>query len=620
MKNPRTLTLRSLLAVCFLLASAAVFGQKDWTPARQEIHDNILLSASNYVAYVDPTEKLTPSPKGYEPFYLSHYGRHGSRWLISEWEYSDAIGVMERAHAQGKLTPRGEKLREQLNEFYKTTINRRGELTTVGERQHHRIGKRLTERFPEIFGARNSQVDARSTVVIRCILSMEAECEELSRYNKNIHIHNDVSESFQYYLNADWEKRVREGNDEKWSRVANYRSKYINPERFWSVIMNDANYRDEKINSRTTVMRRVFDICSNMQSHDTDINLYDLFTEEECYNLWRCTNIDWYVNYSSGISPFTQANLLKNFLATADTITDSRSYHGATLRFGHEVCVMPLAALLELDHCYPEVPMEGLDTLDRVWANFRIFPMASNIQLVFYRPKNGKGDILVKGLLNEKEVTLPGKPVSGPYYRWAELKAYYEKKLADYESVLPSPDKKRKTKTVMETFADRHSTRSFADRELTPQDLSDLLWAAQGKNRNNGNLTAPTAMNRQEIRLYVFTDKDVSLYDPQTLQLKKVADGDHRDIVASRQEFAKTAPVSLVMVADMEKFGSTEPHAMQMAYVDAGIVCENINLFCSAAGLVTVPRATMDHKAIQQLLGLTEKQFPVLNNPVGYAQ
>jgi nitroreductase len=90
--------------------------------------------------------------------------------------------------------------------------------------------------------------------------------------------------------------------------------------------------------------------------------------------------------------------------------------------------------------------------------------------------------------------------------------------------------------------------------------------------------------------------------------------------VAGRQEFAKAAPVSLVLVADMEKFGSDSQHAVWMAGVDVGIVCENINLFCSAAGLNTVPRGTMDQKAIQTLLGLTEKQVPVINNPVGYRE
>lgn len=183
---------------------------------------------------------------------------------------------------------------------------------------------------------------------------------------------------------------------------------------------------------------------------------------------------------------------------------------------------------------------------------------------------------------------------------------------------LPQPNMQRKTLTVMETFQQRKSVREYDVKPLSDQDLGDLLWAAQGQNRPDGHLTAPTAMNRQEIRLYVFTAKGVSLYNPKEHSLTQVAEGDHRELVASRQDFAKAAPVSLVMVGDFDKFGSRNEHAQVMVAVDAGIVTQNIDLFCAAAGLATVPRATMDVKGIQSLLGLGENQVPIMNNPVGY--
>ena len=102
------------------------------------------------------------------------------------------------------------------------------------------------------------------------------------------------------------------------------------------------------------------------------------------------------------------------------------------------------------------------------------------------------------------------------------------------------------------------------------------------------------------------------------LILKDCGLGDHRGIVAAGQDFAKAAPVSLLMVADMDKFGSKGQHAQWMVAVDTGIVTENINIFCSAAGLATVTRGTMDQKAISTLLGLNENQIPLINNPVGY--
>lgn len=448
-----------LLLLSFFLSTGS-FSQ---TKARQEIAQNILLSASNYTAYVDPDDNdvLTPAPKGYEPFYLTHYGRHGSRWLIGNWEYKDVIDVLDRAHSNGKLSARGEELREKITRFYNETnaVQRLGELSDIGEQQHHRIGRRMVEHFPEIFLAKNCQVDARSTVVIRCILSMVAECEELTRFNKDLTIHNDVSQAFQYYLNREpWEQRLQDERRELWKKANfNPRQEYTHPERFWNSIMNDPAYRDEKLNSRGDVMRRTFDICANMQSHLKGISLWDYFTEEECYDMWRIKNVEWYVNYSAGLTPFSQANLLENFLQTADTcliqenaefmkeenggsgIIIDREFHGATLRFGHEVVVMPMAALLELGDCYPEWPLDDLRNLDKVWANYRIFPMASNIQLIFYRPKKGKvvtmDDILVKALLNEREVSLPGTPVSGCYYSWGELHRYYQEKLDKYHGI-----------------------------------------------------------------------------------------------------------------------------------------------------------------------------------------
>lgn len=183
---------------------------------------------------------------------------------------------------------------------------------------------------------------------------------------------------------------------------------------------------------------------------------------------------------------------------------------------------------------------------------------------------------------------------------------------------LPTPDMKRQTISVMETYKQRKSVREYSAKALSEQDLSDLLWAAQGQNREDGHLTSPTAMNRQEIRLYVFTEKSISLYDPQANTLTQVASGDHRGIMASGQDFVKNAPVVLLMVADMDKFRSNNQHAQWMVAVDTGIVCENINLFCSAAGLCTVPRGTMDSKAISTLLGLNDNQIPLINNPVGY--
>jgi hypothetical protein len=307
----------------------------------------------------------------------------------------------------------------------------------VGERQHHGIGKRMAQNFPEIFKAKDVKIDARSTTVFRCILSMIAECEELAAANPTAMIHNDVSQSLQFYLNQPWDGIVKKmGRETGDKEVETYQLKYTHPERLMKQLFNDQEYVYNNVRAGD-LMRQLFHVACNMQSHDTDIEFFSLFTDEEAYDLWRIQNIGWYLDYGpSPVSgekmPFSQLNLLKNIIATADTVTQTQ----ATLRFGHEVCVMPLACLLELDNC--GMAVKNLDELDTYWRNYRIFPMGCNIQLIFYRPKKGKtGDILVKALLNEREAYMPIDTDNWPYYKWQNLRQYYLNKIKDFETQTP---------------------------------------------------------------------------------------------------------------------------------------------------------------------------------------
>lgn len=184
--------------------------------------------------------------------------------------------------------------------------------------------------------------------------------------------------------------------------------------------------------------------------------------------------------------------------------------------------------------------------------------------------------------------------------------------------MLPAPNMKQASLSVVEALQTRHSVREYSSQELTIQQLSNLCWAACGTNRDNDHRTAPSALNRKEIRLYAFTAKSVYEYLAVENRLKQVAKGDHRNMVAGSQAFAATAPVSLVMVIDFERFDMSGERALMMGCVDAGNVSENINLYCQSVGLCTVPRATMDVDGIRSLLGLTEKQLPIMNNPVGF--
>ena len=183
---------------------------------------------------------------------------------------------------------------------------------------------------------------------------------------------------------------------------------------------------------------------------------------------------------------------------------------------------------------------------------------------------------------------------------------------------LKAPEKKAGL-SVMETLANRHSTREFSNKNLTLQELSNLLWAANGINRSEkGMRTAPSAMNAQEVDVYVCMEEGAFLYDAKSNQLQPVIQEDLRGLVGGKQTFVKNAPVVLLMVSDLSKLpGGNSEQTKLMAAIDAGIVSQNISLACSGLGLITVPRASMDKEALAQKLKLKSTQLLLMNNPVG---
>jgi SagB-type dehydrogenase family enzyme len=183
---------------------------------------------------------------------------------------------------------------------------------------------------------------------------------------------------------------------------------------------------------------------------------------------------------------------------------------------------------------------------------------------------------------------------------------------------LNSPNKGRGS-SIMQALSNRHSEREFSKEKLSVQDLSDLLWAANGINREDGRRTAATARNNQDIDVYAIMEEGAYIYDAKVHELKPVAAGDHRPLIADRQVSVIDAPVSLLIVSDLSRFTGVDPEVQkQWGALDAGIVSQNIMLFASGCGFATVPRAFMKKDELKKVLKLSETQVPMLNNPVGY--
>jgi nitroreductase len=174
--------------------------------------------------------------------------------------------------------------------------------------------------------------------------------------------------------------------------------------------------------------------------------------------------------------------------------------------------------------------------------------------------------------------------------------------------------------SIMKAFKERSSTKEFDTQKISIQDLSDLLWAANGINRpESGKRTAPSAMNVQDIDIYVLLEEGSYLYDAKENVLKPVATGDQRQLFSGPKKDPVNIPLILILISDISRFKrGADSLKLSYAAMDAGIVSQNIALFCAGNGILTRPRASMPIQELKKTLKLTATQYPILNNPVSY--
>lgn len=407
--------------------------------ALEDFKRDITLAGDNYVAYRGPQKQLTPAPKGYEACYISHYGRHGSRNLIGSGTYTQPCDILENADKAGMLTEKGSELLGKLRIVRDDAMGHIEELTLRGAQQHDGIATRMYERFPSVFKGKVN-VKANSSTVVRCILSMNNALLALQRHNPQLTFRLDASQSDMNYIIHDdkelFKQRMPRGSEAEKAYRA-FEKEHIDYVPFMNRIFKSEDYwRANVKNPHQFYVDQVWKICSNLQSTELrhTLSLYDFFTFDELYNVWLARNANWYINYgpsplNGGRQPYSQRVLLRKIIAEADSSL-ALPRPGATLRYGHEVCVLPLVCLLDLNGYGTQY--RDLNDLERNgWRDYDIFMMGSNVQFVFYRKPKGGGDTLVKVLLNEDETTLPQelKPVSGPYYKWQDVREYYLKKV-----------------------------------------------------------------------------------------------------------------------------------------------------------------------------------------------
>lgn len=413
-----------LILFPFLLLSAVscVTAQTSF----EEITQSSDKAAGLYYLYPVTESMNSKAPNGYKPFYISHYGRHGSRYLVGDEQYSKPYTIFKAADEAGVLTEKGKDVLNRLAVIWADAEGRSGELTAIGVKQHHDIAQRMYRAYPEVF-AGNPTLTAKSTTVMRCAHSMAAFCEGLKELKPSLVIPRESAARYMKYM-ANVSPKASQFT--KWDgaaakRSAEFESSVTEPDRLMGILFTDQEYLKNNNIDTKDLMRNLFRISIDMPNTECTVRLDDLFTSEERFKMWQNYNYHYYNQMSN--PPSANGAVLENALPLLANIVEcadeaiAANRNGADLRFGHDSCIVPLVGLMKIDGCYGS--SDDPNTLHEVYADFKISPMAANLQLIFF--KNKKGDVLVKLMLNEREVAIPVKTDTAPFYKWNDVRDYF---------------------------------------------------------------------------------------------------------------------------------------------------------------------------------------------------
>ena len=384
---------------------------------------------------------LTPVPKGYEAVYISHYGRHGSRYAYTERAYTIILDMLSEGSKQGNLTPYGEDLLARLLPFWKNVQYRVGDLTEVGWNQHQEIARRMVRNFPTAFGS-GSEVDACSSPSVRSIISMTSCVTAISREAPKTHVyaHQGLMDVQATRPNQGRNPFVYEGPEEVFpypeSSEEFFYRRFPNCKDVLARLFKDP---DAGLGNRDAydVFFHLYMFVAGMNSlpENTRIDVKDFFTVEEFATLWETDAYERFREYHAYRTPCS--SIVDDMVDKAtEMLAEGR--RGAHLRFGHDHVVMALEMIMDLDD-FDQAPADADDLV--YWFQTFRSPMAANIQFVFFNPKKGKkGDTLVMVLLNGEEARFGKLPAySGPYYKWDDVKAYLKDRVALFTAVPEKP-------------------------------------------------------------------------------------------------------------------------------------------------------------------------------------
>jgi hypothetical protein len=409
---------RLFIAGLLLLSTAFLAGaqQPDYL-MQLEAHPEFL-AGTDYLCPTGPVA-LTAAPKGYKPFYISHYGRHGARYAWQSDMYERLRTVLSTAADQGNLTDLGKDYKRRFDSLYPDVRYRVGDLSRKGWQQQQELAERMYKNFPEVFKG-EAAVRSWVSTSTRCVMTMSSFCLGLKGMNPKL----DIFENFGYVflpailpLDSHNPFRVKEVPmtplrfSETWEE---YVERTVDYRAILARLFNDPKATVEEKDMWSLVSYLYF-FGAGMNSLDTDLDFNDIFTHDERIDLWKVDCFQFYM-YAwpthEGYMP-----IVKDIIEKADARI-AASQRGADLRFGHDYTFLPLLMCLGVNgynhdvECGDDIP---------VWCRLQDVPMGANLHFVFYQSKKSP-KILFKVLLNGQEARLPLDTENWPYYDWDAFK------------------------------------------------------------------------------------------------------------------------------------------------------------------------------------------------------
>lgn len=394
-----------------------------------------------------PFGEIADAPEGFEPFYFSLVGRHGSRYEIADDLISQkTLKILDKAANLNILTAEGKALHKQVAEICKAQEGNNGELSALGFKQWEEIATRTYNRFGSIF--RSGNIEAKSSTSMRCVLSMVTFNQTIKGFCPKVEISQNarkgdlwllrplannpnISKTAKALCSEHRKRGVWNAERDTWDQTRNAASFISKITTNREALLNECGAKYEMRAARLAFYTLLF--AENFEKGDRDM-LTRLFTPEEMYNVYVYHTSKW-VNMSMGrgdeyveMKQSHMRVLVDDILNKAKEAIDGKNPHTANLRFTHDSYVGPLLSVMGYNGCVPQWS-ENIEKATTSFNHGVMVPMAANLQIILYR--NKRGEVFVRSLINERDAYLPIECATAPFYPWREFCKHINKNL-DY--------------------------------------------------------------------------------------------------------------------------------------------------------------------------------------------